>query len=130
MKPETQLTTGAITVKSGATLEIPESGTNTFAGVLTIESGAALTFNFTDEEVAPVLALTSGKTISVGRAVTVNISGGATKKNVPYVLTTCGGFGSAKVTLADGAPDWAKLSVDANGNLVLDEGKDMVILLK
>ena len=131
MKPETQLTTGAITVQSGATLALPESGTVTLAGPLTLASGAALSFNFTDAGTAPVLGMVSGKSVTLrdAKAVTVNISGNALVKNVPYALTTCGGFGSAKLTLAAGAPDWAELSVDDTGNLVLGRKKKGFILV-
>ena len=37
------------------------------------------------------------------------------------ILTSCGGFTGANVSLADGAPKWAKgVYVNASGNIVLD----------
>ena len=49
------------------------------------------------------------------------------------VLTTCGGFEGAAVTLAADAPDWAKgrLTVNADGNIVLDvQPKGTVIAIR
>ena len=49
------------------------------------------------------------------------------------VLTTCGGFEGAAVTLAADAPDWAKgrLTVNADGNIALDvQPKGTVIAIR
>lgn len=100
-----------------------------YSGEVRVLSGAALTFNFTDAAAAPVLAVAGGKSAKASGAVTVGISGDASAKKVPYALTTCGGFGSATVTLAAGSPDWAKLSVDGNGNLVLERKKTGLVLI-
>ena len=123
LKSGVNLGTGAMTVKNGGTLEVTESATVTLNGNLTLNDGAALSFNFTDRKTAPVLALASGKTATIGSTVYVNVS--ATGINRPrggeHVLTTCGGFSDATVELAAGVPDWVTgVSVNGDGNIVLD----------
>ena len=51
-----KLTTGAMTVNSGATLKVAQSGTVTLGGNLTLENDAILGFNFTSCAAEPVLA--------------------------------------------------------------------------
>ena len=84
--------------------------------------------DFSAVTVATTLSADFGDSRGFG-AVTMGISGDASAKKVPYALTTCGGFGSATVTLAAGSPDWAKLSVDGNGNLVLERKKTCLVLI-
>lgn len=116
------LTSGNMTVNSGATLSLPQSGTVAFVGDLTLADGAMLAFNFTDRAAAPQIAIADGKTLTADGAVTVKISGDVRPTGGVKVLTTGGGFDGVAVTLADGAPEWAqgRLSVNADGNIVLD----------
>ena len=110
-------------VYSGGTLEVAASGTVTLTGNLNLADGAALGFNFTDKQTPPALGLSSGKTMTAQGAVTVTVSatGFERPKVGEYVLTTCGGFGAAGVTVspAADAPNWAKVSVNGDGNIVL-----------
>ena len=45
---------GTVTVRNGATLQVAQSGTLALNGGLTLDDGAALGFNFTENMVAPV----------------------------------------------------------------------------
>ncbi len=110
---------GALTVQNGGTLEI-QSGTTTF-GNLTVEENAILGFNFTDRRNAPVLALYSGAEVNALDPFTVKVSGTVWPSGGEKLLTTCGGFTAANVTLVEGAPKWVRgLSVNDDGNIVLD----------
>jgi hypothetical protein len=114
--------TEMVTVNGDATLEIAESGTVTFNGGLTLDDGATLAFNFTDRATLPVLAVAAGKTFAANGAVTVKVSG-ARPKSGENILTSCGGFDAAgvSVSLAADVPNWVNgLSVNDDGNIVLD----------
>ena len=105
----------------GGTLEVASSGTVTLTGDLSLDNGAALGFNFTDWNTPPQLALSNGKTLTANGAVNVKISGEVWPKGGEKILTTCGGFTDDKVSLAEGAPKWAKrVYVNEDGNIVLD----------
>ncbi len=118
-----QMTSGAMTVNSGATLEVA-SGEHTFEGGLTLNDGATLAFNFTKRAVTPQIAIAEGKTLTVKGAVKVKIPADSKwPTGGEKVLTTCGGFDAEGVTvsLAEGAPKWAKsVYVNDDGNIVLD----------
>lgn len=120
---------GALTIASGATLEIAESAASAGAasvtrrGNLTLNNGAKLKFNFTDTSIAPVLAKSSDKTVTASGKVYVVVSATGVDKprSGEHILTTCGGFSGATVELASGAPKWATgVSVNGDGNIVLD----------
>ena len=109
---------------AGGTLEVASSGTVKLTGNLSLADGTALAFNFTDWSTPPQLALSSGNMTASG-AVTVKVSatGIDRPKAGEYVLTTCGGFDAAGVTvaLAADAPKWVRgLSVNGDGNIVID----------
>jgi hypothetical protein len=129
---------GALTVASGATLEIAESAASAGAasvtrrGNLTLNDGAKLKFNFTDRSIAPVLAKSSDKTVTASGKVYVVVSATGVDKprSGEHILTTCGGFSVATVELASGAPKWATgVSVNGDGNIVLDVKASGMILL-
>ena len=123
--------TEMVTVNGDATLEIAESGTVTFNGGLTLDDGATLAFNFTNRATSPVLAVAAGKTFTANGAVTVKVSG-VRPKGGENILTTCGGFDAAgvSVSLAADAPKWVKgLSVNSDGNLVLDVKRGGMVLV-
>ena len=118
--PGANLGTSVLTVDDGGTLEVAESGTVTLGGGLTVANGAVLGFNFTDRRVAPQIAVAQGKTVTVSGAVKVKVSGDVWPIGGDYVLTACGGFDAEGVSLADGAPKWAKgIGVNEEGNIVL-----------
>ena len=123
--PSADIGSGAVTVESGATLEVAASGTATHRGDLSLADGAYLGFNFTEKTAAPQLALASGKTATLPTTVTVKISAaaGVRPKSGKYVLTSFGGFDAEGVTvqLAADVPDWAAggLSVNGEDNLEL-----------
>ena len=113
---------GSITIHDGATLAVPSNGTTTVSCALSMKEGSALAFNFTDKANAPNLAVSS---VTANGTVNVKISvaDGVRPKGGTYTLTSGGGFKAEGVTvsLAAGAPDWAKdgLSVNDDGNIVL-----------
>ena len=109
------------------TLMAAESGTATMgARAFTLDANAALAFNFTEKDVAPVLSMPSATASYNGMSLpaTVNVkisaSNGVTPKRGTYTLTSGSAFkftGKA-IRLVD-PPAWVK-SVDVvNGDLVL-----------
>ena len=128
---------GALTVQDGGTLEVAESGTVIHKGALTLDSGAALAFNFTKRGVVPQLALAEGQSVVFAEGestnITVKVLGDVWPMCGEKVLTTCGGFDTegVSVSLAAGAPKWAKsLSVN-DGNIVLDvKPKPMILIVR
>ena len=115
---------GTLTVNSGATLEVAESGTVTLGCSLALANDAALGFNYTTRN-APVLDLT-GKTVSFDEGETTNVvvkvsaKVGVWPKGGANVLTSGGKFADATVLLADGVPGWAKGVSVIDGEIVLD----------
>ena len=112
---------GLVTVCSNATFEVAQSGTVALGGGLTLADGAVLGFNFTERDTEPVLDAT-GKTVTANGTIVVKVSSAdeLRPKGGPNVLTAGGAFTGANVSLAPGAPDWAKgVSVNAEGNIVL-----------
>ena len=114
---------GTVTVNNGTTLQVAQSGTVALAGGLTLADGAALGFNFTGKQTAPVLNVT-GKTVELGekKNITVKVSAadGIRPKGGSYDLTSGGNFTGATVSLASDAPNWAgTVSVNDDGNIVL-----------
>lgn len=113
---------GNATVNSGATLEMAQSGSIAFGKNLTLADGAILGFNFTDRT-PPVLNM-SGKTVTLGGqsnvVVKVTAAEGKHAKGGTYNLTAGGKFAGANVTLAEGAPKWAKGVKVENNEIVLD----------
>ena len=93
------------------------------SGNLTLNDGAILAFNFTDRTIAPLLAKSSGKTVTVGATVKVKVSADAKierPRSGEHILTSSIDFTGKTVALADGNPDWVKeVFVDENGNIVL-----------
>ena len=81
----------------------------------------ALAFELTQRSAVPRLAIADGKSVTANGAVKVRVSGSVWPVAGEKILTSCGGFTGANVSLADGAPRWAKgVSVNAAGNIVLD----------
>lgn len=113
---------GKTTVSSGATIEVAQSGSLSFGRDLTLADGAILGFNFTDRT-PPVLNL-SGKTVTLNGqkniVVKITAAEGKSAKRGANVLTAGGKFAGANVTLAEGAPKWAKRVRVDNNEIVLD----------
>lgn len=109
-----------VTVRKGATLQVAQSGTVALNGGLTLDDGAALGFNYTSTLSAPVLDV-SGKTVTVNGGVIVKVSADCDRpRNDAKTLTAGGKFAGAVVSLAPGAPSWAKsVSVNAAGDIIL-----------
>ena len=132
--PGVDLGTGLVTVQNGGTLEVAESGTVTLNGGLNLADGANLAFNFTDRRVAPQIAVAQGMTVTVSGAVKVKVSGDVWPTAGEKELTACGGFDAEGVivTLADGAPKWAKdVGVNEDGNIVLTvKPKPMILIVR
>lgn len=131
-------TTGSITVKTNATLQVAQSAASagiaavTLGGGLTLKNGAALGFNYTNRN-APKLDLTD-KTVTFDEGPTTNvvvkISATAGKRGFSgnNVLTAGGQFTGVTVTLASGAPDWA-LGVDVKDGEIVLNVKPMPMLI-
>ena len=111
-----------ITVKSGAALEVFESGTVTLGGNITLEDGAVLGFNFTDRKIVPSLEIADGKTVTFGANKAIKVLASGIKRPVAgrHILTSGGDFSESSVTLAEGAPDWVKGVSVEDGSIVLD----------
>ena len=127
INPGKLITNGKMTVNSGATLSLPQSGAVTLGGDLELADGSTLAFNFTERKVGPLLALASEKSLSfVGEGeknIAVKVSGDVWPVGGKHILTATGGFKAEGVTvsLAEGAPKWAKgVYVNEDGNIVLD----------
>ena len=128
-----KVTSGAITVGATATLEVAQSGTVALGGNLTLADGATLAFNYTDKAV-PVLDATD-KTVTFGSTsnivVKVSAADGKRARGGANVLTSGGKFANANVTLATGAPDWAKGVMVVDGEIVLNvRPKGMMLIVK
>ena len=122
-----KLTSGKITVNSGATLELAESGTNTLGGALSLQDGATLKFNFTERRTAPVLDLSKGVTFGNATNITVSVVGerpayhAAPGGNGRYALTSGYDFSGATIARAGDCPAWVKsIGLDDSGNIVAD----------
>ena len=110
------------TVKSGAALEVFESGTVTLGGNITLEDGAVLGFNFSDRKIVPVLEIADGKTVTFGENKAIKVFASGIKRPVAgkHILTSGGDFSGASVTLAEGSPNWVKGVSVEDGAIVLD----------
>lgn len=119
INPGKKMTTGAITVNSGATLQVAESGTNTVNN-LTLADGAILGFNFTQRKVAPVLEVSG--TVMANGTIKVKVGGEqpAFLNGGKHVLTSGGKFTGATVSLADDASAWVNGVSVENDEIVLD----------
>ena len=120
--PGCQPGAGAVSVGSGATLKVPESGTVALGGDLTLADSAVLGFNFTETSVAPVLDVTDKFVTARGTVqIVLSSTDGLCPELGKYNLTSGGSFGGVKVVLAGDAPEWgAKLDVRVDdGDIVL-----------
>jgi len=109
---------GAVTLATGTTLEVAESGTATLVGTLTLGENSNLAFNFTQRDVAPALAGTA--TTAAGESVNVKVSAAddLRPKGGTYALTSGMDFSGKTVNLVD-KPEWAQGASVVNGDIVL-----------
>ena len=130
INPEMRLSTGAITVASGAVLEVAQSGTVTLAGALSLADGAILGFNFTSKA-APVLDLTD-KTVTLGsqKSVAVKVSsvGGVRSYENKCKVTAGGSFAGASPTLGD-VSNWVKGTEIEDDDIVINLKPDGIIFI-
>ena len=114
---------GAVTVDSGATLEVAESGTVALGGSLTLNADASLGFNFTEWATAPKLAVPGA--VTANGAVVVRISADEGMRPAhgtggKFVLTSGGKFNGVTVSLDEtNKPYWVKGVSVENGEIVL-----------
>ena len=127
-----QVTTGEITVSSGATLQVAESAASagtaavTLGGGLTLVNNAYLGFNYTNRN-APMLDLT-GRTVAFDEGAATNVvvkisaDRGVFPRSGEHVLTSGFDFTGVGVEFADGTPAWANdISVSREGgNIVIN----------
>ena len=115
---------GAITVNTGAVLEVPSSTNVALGGDLTLKNGACLGFNYTTRN-PPVLNLTDRNvTFEEGESTNIVVKISSSNGKRPYggvnVLTSGGKFSGVTVSKAADNPDWVKdIYVDDDGNIVL-----------
>ncbi len=145
IKPGKGLGESAMTVNSGATLEIPQSGTVTLAGNLTLANGAALAFKL-DGDNETTLALASGKTLAATAKVGIKFAEGSfPKPGREYTLVSAANLAAgdeAKFSLPAGdrgalsvkdgklvytAPSYFYIRVADNGRFSLKDESDNVI---
>lgn len=114
-----KLTTGAISVGSGATLEVAGSGAVALGGDLSLADGATLKFTFTERKNPPVLDLTD-KAVTFGdqNEIKISLSGVHPVHGTDgiYYLTKGGGFADATLVAAD-QPRWVKSIGIENGKI-------------
>ena len=131
-----KLTSGAITMNTGTTLEVAQSGDVTLDGKLTCAAGSTLKFNFTTGSTAPKLVLSQTPKFS---EVKVSLSGvrpayGTDGKHTiiewPEGTTWPEGFDIASVfTLADNQPKWVTGIAVEGDSLVLASTKPAGIMI-
>ena len=123
---------GAVTMKSGTTLSIPSSittGEIGGSGTVSFDADSTLAVNFSSTTAAPVLAFTSGSSVSLPETGSMKVKVSANEGLVfdfgtEYEITSGGKFPtdavtSGKVVLSEGSVSWATLSVNASGNLAV-----------
>ncbi len=111
---------GAVALNDTSTLKVAQSGTVTLGGNLTMESGAALAFNFTEDNTASVLALPAASTIPGTVNVKVSSADGIKmSRRQNYAVTSGFNFTGKTINVLE-KPDWVtSVSVDSSGNLVV-----------
>ena len=132
VKPGVSLGAGSVSVASGATFKVSESGALDRAGNMTIADGATLAFNFTERATAPTLALASGKTATISGAVNVKVSATDDLRVTGgiYALTSGFDFTGKTVNVVD-QPEWVKSVEIVDGNLVLTaKGLGLMLIVK
>lgn len=120
-------TTGTITINSGSTLQVAETGTVALGGGLSLRDNACLGFNYTSSA-APILDLT-GKDVMFDEGETTNVvvkisaeNGARAKYNGGRNVLTAGQkFAGVNVSLYSGAvkPTWVADVKEEDGEIVV-----------
>jgi autotransporter-associated beta strand protein len=129
------LTSGAMTVESGAALEVAESGEVALGGDLELKDGATLKFNFTDRRTAPKLVLSQTPTFG---EVKVDIAGVRPRWEKNAIIEWPEGtvwpevFDIGSVfTLADNQPKWVTgIAVEGNSLVLTSKPAGTMIILR
>ena len=124
--------TGPFAMQSGTTLSIPSSVTTGEiggSGTVSFDADSTLAVNFSSTAAAPVLALSSGSSLSLPETGSMKVKVSANEGLVfdfgtEYEITSGGKFAadavtSGKVVLSEGSVSWATLFVNASGNLAV-----------
>ena len=119
---------GAVTLRDNATLKVAGSGTVALGGNLTLGENAALAFNFTEKDVAPVLSIPAGSTLPATVNVTVSAADGLRLRAGSYVLTSGYDFTGKTINLVDPSGLVASIAVDGNGDIVIAPNVKGVII--
>ena len=116
-----QAGTGAITVNSGAALEIPQSGAATIPGAVTLKDNAVLSFNFTSIDSAPKFVFSNTATASGTVKVKVSAADGVFPRKLDRRWLIAEGVSGEFELDEETKPIWADgVSLDEDGNLYLD----------
>ena len=121
---------GNVTMNSGTTLSLPETGSVTLGGNLTLAAGTKLAFAIGGVGDSPKVAMASGKTVDVSGVtaenpvkVSFSTPGGSKMHSFePYVLIQGAGLAAGdaeKFALADNQPAWVDRLAVVDGDLVL-----------
>ena len=121
---------GNVTMNSGTTLSLPETGSVTLGGTLTLAAGTKLAFAIGGVGDSPKVAMASGKTVDVSGVTAANpvkvsfsTPGGSKIHSFePYVLIQGAGLAAGdleKFALADNQPAWVDRLAVVDGDLVL-----------
>ena len=115
-----RITTGAISFAEGTTLALPQTGTVTMDGNLTLAAGTTIAYTLGKADTT--LAIASGKTLSLPEEGTVAVTLASESVYAPgktYTLISGAGLQAGdidKFTFPEGESD--KFSIDEDGNLV------------
>ena len=121
---------GIVTMNSGTTLSLPETGSVTLGGNLTLAAGTKLAFAIGGVGDSPKILMASGKTVDVSGVtaenpvkVSFSTPGGSKMHSFePYVLIQGAGLAAGdleKFALADNQPAWVDRLAVVDGDLVL-----------
>ena len=123
---------GAVTMQSGTTFSIPSSittGEIGGSGTVSFDADSTLAVNFSSTTAAPVLAFTSGSSVSLPETGSMKVKVSANEGLVfdfgtEYEITSGGKFPadavtSGKVVLSEGSVSWATLFVNSARNLAV-----------
>ena len=111
---------GTVTLRDNATLKVAGSGTVALGGNLTLGESAALAFNFTEKNSAPVLSIPAGSTLPATVNVKVSAADGVRLRADTYALTSGYDFTGKVINLMDPSGLAASIAVDGNGNIVFE----------
>jgi hypothetical protein len=143
LKSDARPGNGAVTMKGGTTLAVTNSVTTAAIGnskTVTLEADSILAFNFSSTAKAPVLALNANSSLLLPESGAVNVKVTADDGlnfdfGVEYEITSGGKFpvdavSSGKVVLSHDSAPWAKLFVNAAGNLAVVRKPYLVIKVR